>query len=213
MRLPLKTVIAGKKTVSDWYSIRATLANFKESNLWNDVFDEYFLSRLNGRYLLPIQRIKEQETYNGEGFAIMTIICSLIEFLETTYQGINYRFIKRGDPPIGKFEYCVSSQVFINFLTTHEPFRKDFDIKTAEEFYSNVRCSLLHEARTSGAWVIKGKSLNGLLIQKKTTQIIAYRDNFYAGILKFIDNYKIHLMGSNTAKEAFLRKFDKLCDV
>ena len=160
----------------------------------------------------PISSIKTKGCYNGEGFAIMTIICSLIEFLETTYQGLNYRYVRRNAPQLTQFEYSVSAQIFIDFLTLRKPFVHHFNNSQAESFYSNVRCGLLHEARTNDKWTIWGSSLNSTLVETTPTEIIIYRDNFYNALLDFINNhYKTELLESDDRKKAFLRKFDRLC--
>jgi hypothetical protein len=212
MKLSSTTYIAGKNTVADWDSIRLNLRDYSNKELWESVFKDYFLTRLNDRYLKPIESIKQNGTYRGEGFSIMTIICSIIEFLETTYQGKNYRFVRKNDPPLGKFEYSKSGQIFIDFLCNREPFKNSFNSQTADEFYSNIRCGLLHEARTNGKWTIWGNTLSNTLLTITPTENIVYRDNFYDAILDYVNNhYKIELLKSSDLKDAFLRKFDSLC--
>ncbi|MBD0350568.1 MAG: hypothetical protein ICV65_05370, partial [Flavisolibacter sp.] len=98
----------------------------------------------------PLNAIKDNGTYRGEGFSIMAIICSLVEFPESTYQGINYRYRTKDDSPLGQYEYGGSSDNFISFLTQRSPFDKYFGKTKAKGFYKNVRCGLLHEARTRG---------------------------------------------------------------
>jgi hypothetical protein len=213
MQLPLTTLITGRKTVGDWISISAELSDFENNSLWTSVFNDYFLTRLNDRYLNPINAIKKGGLYTGEGFSIMTIICSLVEFLETTYQGINYRLVRRGDSPLTAFEYNKSGEIFVSFLTNRLPFKDYFNNQIADDFYSNIRCSLLHEARTSGNWTIWGSSPSELLIEKRDSEIVIYRDDFYEALLDFVNNhYKNELLVSNERKEAFLRKFNKLCE-
>lgn len=212
MQLPLTTQIAGWKTVGDWNAVKTLLSDFNNTDLWSKVFNDFYLTRLNDRYLNPIKLIKGNGGYIGEGFSIMTIICSLIEFLETTHQGKNYRFIKNGDPVLGLFEYSKSRQIFIDFLTIQVPFNAQFNNQTAEDFYRNIRCGLLHEARTNGSWTIWGNSGNKTLIKKTANETIIFRDDFYEAILEFITSYKTNLLLSTVRKEAFIRKFDKLCE-
>lgn len=213
MQLLLSTYIAGRKTVANWNSIRVNLNDFNNSSLWTKVFNDYFLTRLYDRYLNPVKCIKQDGSYLGEGFSIMTIICSLVEFLETTYQGRNYRHRRNGDPPLGQYEYSTSRQIFVNFLTRRNPFTTHFDTQTAGDFYSNIRCGLLHEARTNGKWTIWGKSEANKLIEKTLTEIIVYRDDFYDALLDYINNqYKGELLSSTDRKQAFLRKYDRLCE-
>ncbi len=209
MQLTLTTHIAGRKTVADWNELKASLADFNNTNLWTTAYNDFYITRLNDRYLNPIKSIKQDGGYTGEGFSIMTIICSLIEFLETTYQGKNYRYRRNGDPQLGPYEYGASVQIFIDFLNN----RKPFNTQDADDFYKNIRCGLLHEARTNGNWTIWGNSGNGTLLKKTANETIIYRDDFFDALLEFINtNYKAVLLSSADRKEAFIRKFDALCE-
>ena len=78
MQLPLTTLIAGRKTVADWIATKASLTDFNNTSLWTTVYNDFYITRLNDRYLSPIKSIKEDGSYTGEGFSIMTIILSLI---------------------------------------------------------------------------------------------------------------------------------------
>lgn len=213
MQLPLTTRIAGEKTVADWNFIRNGLNNYTDSVIWTTAYNDFYLTRLNDRYLDPIKSIRSNGSYSGEGFSIMTIICSLVEFLETTYQGKNYRHRKKNEPELGQFEYSKSEEIFLDFLTKRNPFSTHFDVQTSKEFYSHVRCGLLHEARTNGHWTILGCADNDTLINKTLKEIIVYRDNFYEATQSFIVNYKSELLSSADRKDAFLRKYDKICEV
>ncbi len=209
----MKTVgdvyIAGFKTADDWKSSRATLASGNDPAFWQKAFEDYFHARLSLRYLEPIRVLQENGTFQGEGFSIVAIQCTLIEFLESTVQGRNYRYRRRGDPPLGPHEYSNGKDLFVRFLSTRTPFDKDFDTHLAREFYENVRCGLLHEARTKGGWTIWAKSPAASLVS--ATDKTIYRDNFHAGLLEFIDWYKGALVLDASLQEAFIRKFDSLC--
>jgi hypothetical protein len=211
MQLSADTKIAGWKTVNDWNAHKILLADFSDKDAWTTAYTDYFLTRLQDRYLDPLKAIKENGTYRGEGFSIMAIICSLVEFLESTYQGINYRYRTKADPPLGQFEYGGSADIFTSFLTQRSPFDKSFNKTTAENFYRYVRCGLLHEARTKGKWTIWGTTSAEILIEDKKTEVIVYRDNFLNATNTFIEEYKTDLLNSNDRKEAFVRKYDNLC--
>jgi hypothetical protein len=213
MQLPFDTFIAGRKTVADWLAIRIDLNNFAAVDLWESTFTDFFLTRLRERYLNPIDAVKNDGTYSGEGFSIMTILCSLIEFIESTYQGTNYKYRGRNAPPLQPNEYSFSGEIFQNFLIGHEPFRSRFNAALADSFYSNVRCGLLHEARTSGRWTIWGRSFDGQqIVEDKGGSLIVFRDDFYDAIKTFVEvDYKNEVLNSSNRKEAFLRKFDRLC--
>jgi hypothetical protein len=213
MQLPPDTHIAGWKTVAEWNALKSLLADHNNMEAWSIAYNDYYLGRLTDRYLTPLKAIKEGGSYAGEGFSMMAIICSLIEFLETTEQGINYRFRRNGDPELSEFQYGnnKSTDIFVSFLTKRSPFDTQFNTRTANDFYSNIRCGLLHEARTTGNWTIWGKSSTNVLLEDKGSKIIVFRDDFLAAINTYIESFKENLLASRYKKMAFIRKFESLC--
>lgn len=203
------TYIAGWKTIDDWTSFRQTLVPGSGPELWQTAFTEYFCERLASRYLEPISVLQANGTFQGEGFSIVAIQCSLIEFLESTVQGLSYRHRRRNDSPLGPDEYSDSGDIFVQFLINRQPFATDFNRDTARDFYESVRCGLLHEARTKNGWTIWAKSPVGAVAN--TVAKVIYRNDFQDGILEFIRWYQTVLCSDVTAQEAFIRKFDSLC--
>lgn len=154
--------IAGERTVDDWKEFRNDLIGGGSEEAWEAAFNDYYLDRLNRRYLQPIKILQDKGKKTGEGFSIVAIQCSLIEFLESTVQGKSYRHL----PPdrrreLGQFEYSSAEQLFCDFLGGREPFRSHFTGTLPREFYKHVRCPLLHEARTDNSWIIKAKCSDG----------------------------------------------------
>jgi hypothetical protein len=203
------TYIAGWKTIEDWTAFRLALLPGSVPELWQTAFTEYFYERLASRYLEPIKVLQDHGTFQGEGFSIVAIQCSLIEFLESTLQGISYRYRRRNAPPLGQHEYSDSGDLFIQFLTNRQPFARDFARDTARDFYESVRCGLLHEARTKNGWIIWAKSPTQTVAN--TVEKIVYRNDFQAAILEFIEWYKTNLPSDIALQEALIRKFDSLC--
>jgi hypothetical protein len=202
--------IAGSLTTDDWQKFRATLTPGGDPTLWQKAFDDYFYARLSLRYLGPIKVLQDNGSFQGEGFSIAAIQCSLVEFLESTVQGKSYRFLRRGAPPLGLQEYSSSSDIFISFLINRTPFKSDFTSEaTARDFYEGVRCGLLHEARTKNGWTIWARHSAGQTAD--TNQKIMYRDNFQTALLSFVDWYRGELPSNAALQEAFIRKFDSLC--
>lgn len=201
--------IAGSKTVDDWKTFRATLTPGGTAEPWQEAFNDFFHARLLLRYLNPIELLQEYGTFRGEGFSIVAIHCTLIEFLESTVQGRIYRYRRPGDPPLGPHEYSNSGELFVSFLSGRQPFAKDFDNVLARDFYENVRCGLLHEARTKRGWTIWARSAVANVVSSAPK--IVYRDNFHAALLEFIEWYKGALPSDRVLQEAFIRKFDSLC--
>jgi hypothetical protein len=200
--------IADRKTIVDWQRFRGSLVVGAKSSLWQKAYREYFLARLNLRYIDPIKILKEQGALTGEGFSILTIQCSLIEFLESTAQGTNYRYLRRNET-IGIYEYSSSKQIFIKFLCTRIPFSREFNDKIAMDFYTGIRCGLIHEAQTKCGWKVRAKSPDGTMINHK--KLIVYRDDFQRGLDEFIKWYGVVIQSDIAIQGAFIRKFDSLC--
>jgi len=201
--------IAGSKTADDWKSFRTKIDQSNDKNLWEKAYTEYFLERLEKRYFVPIKLLMENSTYQGEGFSIVTIHCSLIEFLETSIQGLKYKYLKKGQK-LSKYEYSSSKKIFIKFLSSREPFKNHFTKDSAREFYENIRCGLLHEAQTKNGWVIHGCSSDKKIIDQK--QRVVFRNNLQDAFTDFLNIYKHDLLNSTDYQAAFIRKFDSLCN-
>jgi hypothetical protein len=201
--------IAGWKTPSDWYEFRTRLLKGSNQELWKKAFDEYFKARLNFRYFNPIKILQDNGTFEGEGFSIMAILCTLVEFLESTIRGIKYKYAKH-KKDLAKYEYNVSSEIFINFLSKRAPFSSYFDEEVSFEFYKNVRCGLLHEAHTKGGWTIWAKSPDGAIINKDKK--IVYRDDFKSAFDEYVEGYGKKLLTDTELQGAFIRKFDFICE-
>jgi len=167
------------------------------------------LAWLSLRYLEPINVLQNNGTFQGEGFSIVAIQCSLIEFLESTLQGKTYRYKPKGAPSLGPHEYSNSSGIFVSFLVNRLPFKDDFNEASARDFYEGVRCGLLHEARTKNGWTIWAKAPGNHTID--TAKKIIYRDNFQRGLIAFVEWYRAELPSNSGLQEAFIRKFDSLC--
>lgn len=208
MSAPSPVLIAGSKTTDDWQAFCRTLAVGGDAAQWEMAFREYFLARLRLRYLDPIKILQENSRFEGEGFSIAAIQCTLIEFLESTLQGISYRYAP-GGKGLGPNEYSSSKKVFVDFLCNRQPFSNDFDETLAESFYVGVRCGLLHEARTKNGWRIWAQGPVGSVVSRHPP--IVYRNNFQTALETFIDWYRIELQSSTELQEAFIRRFDSLC--
>ena len=210
MSEPDETIIGGIKTCEDWRVFRANLIPGRDPTSWETAFSEFFRPRLQTRYLGPIETLQRHDTNQGEGFSIVTILCTLIEFLESTVQGKKYRWVAK-DSELGPNEYRNSGQVFVDFLTNRQPFRQCFtDVNLAWEFYKNVRCSLLHEARTKGGWRIRACGPPKTIAD--TNLRILYRNTFHVAILEFVEWYGLALISDVNFQNAFTRKFNDLCE-
>lgn len=207
MSTPTDIFIAGSKTAEDWRLSKPNLVN-GDAAVWEAAFDDYFIQRLDLRYLAPIKLLQENDTRQGEGFTIVTVQCSLIEFLESTAEGTTYRWLPRGQT-CAQYEYSSSKDAFVAFLSKRVPFTNTFDANSALDFYINVRCGLLHEARTKGGWKIWADGPNSSIADIQNR--IVYRNNFQKALLGYIDLYRVDIQSSKALQQAFIRKFDSLC--
>jgi hypothetical protein len=135
----------------EWPAAKAELTGGNATAYsWKRAYERLLAARLNDRYLRPIESIKANGGFVGEGFAILTIQCALIEFLAALRLGWNY---EHGAEEGVEFRYGDSQAIYVNFIRQAEPFDTIFDTKKrAKHFYSDVRCGLVHEAQTKNGW-------------------------------------------------------------
>jgi hypothetical protein len=202
------THIAGWKTVADWQTTKETLVVGGDQAPWVSACKDYFEERLRLRYLNPIRLLQQDGAFQGEGFSILAIQCTLIEFLESTVRGLTYRYLRNGEK-LGPYEYSVSRVLFTHFLCNRTPFDATFTEPLAADFYSSIRCGLLHEAQTKNGWRVWATGPPGVIVNEPNKKV--YRNNFQDALDKFVAWYVAELPVDRSLQEAFLRKFDSLC--
>jgi len=206
--------LTDSKTVQDWQAIRADALESNDKLFWRKVYVDFFWGRIKSRYLAPIELIAKNGSYHGEGFSIVAIQCSLIEFLESTFKGEKYRYVKK-PAELKDYEYSDSKKCFLSFLKNRAPFNAIFDGEKADEkakeFYSSIRCGILHEATTKNGWRIWGKSDSGKKIICFESKKI-YRDDFQDALKEYMISYGNKLVVDVELQRAFIRKFDALCE-
>ena len=196
--------IAPGKTKDHWRDFAKILVPGGDEVLWAEAFDSFLFARLQSRYIDPVAAVRDGSNWNGEGFTIVSIQCALIEFLAALREGKKYRH-QNPQPP---HEYRNSGDLLCDFLRKTDPFDKLFTRAQAQDFYTNVRCALLHEARTKGGWIIWASGTPAVDCQRK----IVYRDSFQDLIQEYIRNYGLALLKNIPLQEAFIRKFNDLAD-
>lgn len=140
--------VAGWRTTADWHAAKSTLVHRRRSCcVAKSVRRIPFEPGLNFAISLQSRSFKHSEHSWEKDSRSLPIQCSLIEFLESTVQGLKYRY-ERDPAKLEPHEYSSSSKIFASFLTTRNPFAAEFNSQLAVDFYSSVRCGLLHEART-----------------------------------------------------------------
>tara|TARA_R110000803_G_scaffold96237_7_gene164357 strand:- start:2378 stop:3019 length:642 start_codon:yes stop_codon:yes gene_type:complete len=207
------TKIARDETVKTWRVAREVLAADPTREQLEDIFERFLGGRLESRYFEPIRKLNELCYDDGEGFAIVTLYCSIIEFLASIRTGQNYQYLDRkSSRKVRPDEYCDSKRMFVDFLRKQAPFKEVFQTKRdAKDFYKNVRCGLVHEARIKGNWRIRSKGNSKVAIDVAKKKI--YRRLLPDLFSDYIASYKDQFLLSKALQESFLRKFDYLCEL
>ena len=222
--------IAGQLTVKDWEELKSILKPEENEN-WDNAF-HFFEERIRTRYLEPIQSILDMERYEGEGFAAVSLQCSLIETIESFINGWVYNAKKDEKEELEKNSWYKntlhknnrvgsvnSAEIFISFFKKRLPFIK-MNINGLL-FYQEVRCPLLHETQTKNIWRIKKCSSATKSYDESHMSKIIYRDQFQRDIKTVIEDYKKAIIEGEKfgegeisikdLRENFCAKFNHLC--
>ena len=215
-----------------WNAKRQIVKNsYDYSEHWKEVI-ERFKTRIEDFYFSPIDRVKEPNELKGEGFTILTMQCTLIEMFAAFKYGKIYKFNKRENDP--DYIYKKADECFISFLYSEAIFENHFfkwdDGKklhdqpfSAIEFYRNIRCGLIHEARTKGKWVINAKKTykndEDVYITRDTIneKIRVDRTILNKQLKKYFQDYICYLSQTtpegNSLRRLFARKLDDLYEI
>ena len=216
--------------VDRWKEIRVGLdEKYNSSDEWKEAVD-IFSRRIRRYYLNPINKLKDGIT--GEGFVIVTAQCALIETFAAFKEGKVYDRNKKES----EIYYNNSRNLFVKFLTTESIFEGVFFNNNqtncphnAEQFYSKVRCGLMHEARTKDEWIIhqdeenyskkrpKYKKTGKFIKENNQHKKIIFRNQLQYALEEYFEQYKSKLKKSdekyNKLRRLFARKLDDLYDI
>ena len=212
-----------------WHELREKVKNSYEfDDNWSKSI-ELFKSRIQNKFMDPIENIIKQRNLKGEGFAIVTVQCSLIESLAAFRVGKIFNFDKQKNGPA--YEYRNSCDLYVDFLNSAEIFKdnffsinkkgikqKDFPFN-AKDFYRNVRCGLVHEGKTKGNWAIKASKEKArterIFIKSNGGAVNLYRSVLHYRLKDYLDSYGEDLArGENASlRRLFGRKLDNLFEV
>jgi gamma-glutamylcyclotransferase (GGCT)/AIG2-like uncharacterized protein YtfP len=215
-RIKEVTKIAGDVTVAEWGRLRLDLGRSvaqpeAHPQAWETAI-AMFHQRVRTRFLDPLDWILEKRAKRGEGFTVVAMLCVLIEFLESFRQGKTFVNGETTHP----FEYHSSRSLFRSFLTQQEPFSRDFvDPRSADGFYANIRCGLLHEAATKQTSLIRGGRPGRIVepIDGDPGNLIVYREELYEAIQTYVERYLRELPVDEALRHAFLRRMDALSGI
>lgn len=212
--------IAVNLTIEDWNKL-----DKNKNDYWKEAC-KFFEERIETRYLEPIKAIQKLNINEGEGFTMVSLQCSLIETFECFINGWLFYLEERRlvwkdkNKVIAKYKNkdVNSGQVFISFF---DKFENEFNDLKGKDFYSSVRCGLLHETQTKNNWVIRVAD-NGTdkCYDDKEDKKIIYRNNFQKKLKKLLENYQQALIdgkgfrkvSAEDLRNNFIAKMNHICN-
>ncbi len=163
--------------------------NFKNTANCEKIADLIY-QRLYERYIEPFENNSAKH-----GFGMMAVACLMIEVLFCFQKGR----LKTGQAGGVVFSTFFADSKHLNAFAG-----------SGADFYSNVRCGILHQGETYEGWLIRRK---GVLFEPTKKTINATR--FHKALKKELEDYTNRLRGEpfgGTAWRAALRKLDHICD-
>lgn len=211
-----------------WDSIRKNLdGNYKDPAPWEDAISLYN-DRLRKKFFEPINLIIDKGLKEGEGFTIVTAQCALIESFASFETGkiFNHSYKRSKKITYPSYEYNGSRDLFVDFLKSASIFEgyfweyiggKKVEIDDlATKFYSDVRCGLMHEARTKGDWLIststKIKDDSGIILKKEGVKIKILRTVLHFSLKEYLKEYFKKLRTTDNDGEILRRFFGRKLD-
>lgn len=157
----------------------------------------FIRQRFAERYLAPIEAIPNKPKDLRNGFCTMAICCLMIETLASFWKG-------RKETPRGE-----GANTFIWFFAQSQNVSLA-DLKGyGAQFYTNVRCGILHQGETKNGWIIRR---DGRLFDPNTLTVNATK--FHRALSKCLDAYCKELETSawdGPTWLAFRLKMDTIC--
>lgn len=199
----------GDKTSADW---KAALDGGNPTEI---LFDDFLMPRLNARYFSPVEKLNvHPDRNNGEGFLIVSALCAAIEFLGALRQGTTYA-PKLANAPGWEGKGFVAdsrSNAYFSLILGHGVFSGQFGAYM-DDFCSNVRCSLLHDARTTNNWRIRNdltSASDALIVDGDVKRI--NRTALLSLICDYLRAYRLELIKDMDLREKFIQKMNAICE-
>lgn len=216
----------------NWTKIRASLnQKYDYDDSWEEAIN-LFKNRVNRKFFNPVELIIKGKALKGEGFTIIMVQCALIEMFAAFREGKIFNHNRSSDSP--KYEYDKSQQMFTSLLRSAKIFKDNFwELNpknkvvidkpfNAKEFYTNVRCGLMHEARTKGNWHITATPTTKPVKTEKQFLVLEdgkikiYRTVLHYRLIEYLNDYLDELRKTNNhgkeLRKFFARKLDNLFD-
>lgn len=216
-----------KSERDQWINIKLNINSYGVDDAWEQAF-ELFKKRIYNKFIDPLDKIIELKKNAGEGFAILIVQCALIETFASFKYGkvFNHRYNEANDP---NYQYKDSREIFVNFLHDEKIFENHFFVMqnstktvdkpfSADDFYSNVRCALVHEGRTRRKWTInvKPKTMSdSAFIKEGSGKYKIYRNSMQEALKQYFNDYLTELRQEHNenARKFFGRKMDHVYEL
>jgi len=184
--------ISPKYKSSDWQALNKT-----DAAHWSKAV-EIVRDRLHGRFLHFADKCLKDKF---SAFVVLSIDCLLVETIQQFIDGVIDGHGKSG--PLSK-----------KFLKGPR-FQPDFGTdETRGNFYSDIRCGLLHQAEAKNKWLIRRKQAE-LLKKVGTDGYIIDVERFHAAVKDSLEDYLTELCKPESAdlRTNLWTKMNHICDV
>ena len=192
--------ISPKFKIADWKKLNL---DTPRSSDWN-VAVKIFLDRINGRFLAPVDAIRNHIDWRiaeFAGFVIIAMDCLLIETL--------VQFRTGQDETTGDH-----AKAFWDFFKESDFFKQDFDTeRKARVFYGHFRCGILHQAQTKKSSLVRygRERMVDLAVAGDIEKgLIIDRELFHNALVDEINSYaqRLLLPQNKDLRKQFVRKMN-----
>jgi len=212
-----------QKEIDIWRNQRKKLKDYFFNEDW-EVAVKIFEKRIENKFFEPLRLLRDEGNNEGSGFSMVAIECLLIELFAAFREGkvFNVSYSENSVPPCPPYQYKDCQTLYVDFLTKISPFKNQFSLDkekidkddklfSAVEFYTEVRCGLLHEGRTRGNWTINLRpptEPKGTFLGKDGKKLKIYRSILLTKLENYLIHYASELRGTkgNEEKNKILRK-------
>jgi len=203
------------RLASNWPKSRvdAALQNENTSELVRFLSERY-----TERFFGPIECLKKTKgNEHGFGFAIMALCSLLIETIQCYREGLPSSYNRELAALKQLPTFAAADSRFKQFpgqVTLGDPFRsfffnakiqQFFPAVDGEEFYTKIRCGLLHQAQTKGQWRIIRKGSFWDSVKRSIN-----RDEFSSRLKECFDKYLQELQAKDWSEDEWKRASTKI---
>ena len=188
----------------DWWALDLKR---EDSPDWSRAVD-IFCDRLRGRFIAPVDAIREHSDSSiaaFAGFSVIAIDCLVIETLIQFYRG--------EDETSGKHDVA-----FVEFLRASAYFSEEFDTKEkAKIFYSHFRCGILHQGQTKRRSLIRygmDRMVELVDARRPWEGMILDRERFHVTLVQELTSYSTRIRNPRSERDRTMRtNFQKKMDI